>query len=424
MRHGDRCGSIGFLAPHNEEDRPIREQLDALRIDRSGIRERRTRRWPWVLVAVLVLAVAASAAVIWWPAGATEVQTFTVREESGSAGATVLNATGYVTARLRATIASEITGRLVELRIEEGMPIAKGEVVARLDDKLFQAALELTESRLVAARRVVQETEVDIELAELTLERTTRLLADGVVGQADFDDDRTRLRGLRARHASVQENVAVAEREVAVRRAELSNTVIRSPFAGIVISKDAHVGEMVSPISAGGGFTRTGICTVVDMSSLEIEVDVNESYISRVQPEQRVEAVLDAYPDWRIPARVITTIPAADRQKATVEVRIAFEELDPRILPDMGVKVAFRDVESDDDEVARPRILIPKAALRQRDGKDLVFLVNDGQAERRAVRVGGETGDRVEIVAGLNSGEQVIVGAPDDLGDGDAVSVR
>jgi RND family efflux transporter MFP subunit len=373
---------------------------------------------------VIVLGAATSAAVVWWPAGATEVQTVTVREEDGSAGATVLNATGYVTARLRATIASEITGRLVELRIEEGMPIAKGDVVARLDDKLYRAALDLAESQLAAARRVVRETEVDIELAELTLQRTTKLLDDGVVGQAAYDDDRARLQGLRARHASVEQQVAVAEREVAVRRAELSNTVIRSPFAGIVISKDAHIGEMVSPISAGGGFTRTGICTVVDMNSLEIEVDVNESYISRVRPDQRVEAVLDAYPDWRIPARVITTIPAADRQKATVEVRIAFEELDPRILPDMGVKVAFRGEEIEAGDVSRPRVLIPSAAVRQRDGKDLVFLVSDGRAERRAVRLGGEAGDRVEVVAGLNAGERVIVNAPADMSDGDSVSVR
>lgn len=364
------------------------------------------------------------AAVIWWPSGATEVQTVTVREEDGSSAATVLNATGYVTARMRATIASEITGRLVELRIEEGMPIAKGEVVARLDDKLYRAALDLAESQLAAAERVVQETVVEIELAELTLERTTRLLAEGVVGQADYDDHRTRLFGLRARHASVQEQVFVAERQVAVRRAELTNTVIRSPFDGIVISKDAHVGEMVSPISAGGGFTRTGICTIVDMSSLEIEVDVNESYISRVRPDQRVEAILDAYPDWRIPGRVITTIPAADRQKATVEVRIAFEELDSRILPDMGIKVAFRDVETDDGSVQRPRILIPKTAVRQQDGKDVVYLVSGGRAERRAVRVGDEMGDRVEVVAGLNAGDRVILDGAGKLTEGAAVSVE
>jgi HlyD family secretion protein len=410
--------------PSRRRKTPIREQLEALRIDRSGAHERGPRRWPWLVAALVLLGAIAVAAVLLWPARATEVRVFEVREESASAGVTVLNASGYVTARSRATIASEITGRLVELRVEEGMPVEKDQVVARLDDKLYRAALELAQSRLAAAERDVQETQVEIELAELTLQRTTKLLADGVVGQADYDDARTRLDALRARHASMQEQVSVAEREVALRRAEMSNTVIRSPFAGIVISKDAHIGEMVSPVSAGGGFTRTGICTVVDMSSLEIEVDVNESYISRVRPEQRVEAVLDAYPDWRIPARVITTIPAADRQKATVEVRIRFESLDPRILPDMGVKVAFREDETDTDEASRPVIRIPKAALRQRDGKDVVYLVSEGRAERRAVRLGGETGDRVEIVAGLSAGERVILDAPEDLSDGAAVSVR
>jgi len=200
--------------------------------------------------------------------------------------------------------------------------------------------------------------------------------------------------------------------------------VIRAPFSGIAISKDAEEGEMISPISAGGGFTRTGICTLVDMESLEIEVDVNESYINRVQDGQRVVANLDAYPDWDIPGTVITTIPAADRQRATVLVRIAFDELDPRLLPDMGVKVAFLEERPPTAaEVTGPRLLIPANALRTENGQDIVFIVRGDLAERRAVRTGSAVGAQVEVVAGLTAGERVVVDGPDELLDGDRVVV-
>jgi RND family efflux transporter MFP subunit len=202
--------------------------------------------------------------------------------------------------------------------------------------------------------------------------------------------------------------------------------VVRAPFDGVAISKDAQPGEMISPVSAGGGFTRTGICTIVDMSSLEIEVDVSESYINRVRPNQPVEAVLDAYPDWRIPANVITTVPSADRQRATVRVRIAFEQLEPRILPDMGVKVSFlsdRQPNTPDTPPAK-RLLVPKAAVRTDGTQSIVFVVRDERVERRAVKVGVADGDQVEIVSGVNGGERVVVEGPATLADGARVKER
>jgi HlyD family secretion protein len=202
--------------------------------------------------------------------------------------------------------------------------------------------------------------------------------------------------------------------------------VVRAPFDGVAISKDAQPGEMISPISAGGGFTRTGICTIVDMSSLEIEVDVSESYINRVKPNQPVEAILDAYPDWRIPAHVITTVPTADRQKATVRVRIGFDALDPRILPDMGVKVSFfneRQPETTDAPVS-PRLLVPKGAVRTDAGQSIVFVVHDDRAERRAVKVGATEGEQVEIFSGLKAGERIVVEGVGTLTDGARVKER
>jgi len=193
----------------------------------------------------------------------------------------------------------------------------------------------------------------------------------------------------------------------------------------VAISKDAQPGEMVSPVSAGGGFTRTGICTIVDMRSLEIEVDVNESYINRVRPAQKVSAVLDAYPDWQIPGHVITMVPTADRQKATVLVRIAFEALDPRILPDMGVKVTFLKEEDEAvAQVAQPTTLVPKAALQSDSTNSFVFVVNGDTVERRAVKAGGSDGERVEVLAALRTGERVVVSPPPGLAGGAKVVVK
>jgi len=350
-----------------------------------------------------------------------------VAERVGDPGsATVLNASGYVTARRRATVSSKITGKLVEVNVEEGDSLTEGQIVARLDDARHRALLRLAESQLAVERRAVQETKSRLELARSTLRRTERLFTEEVVGEAELDAARTEVDVLKARLAYDEERIRVGERDVVLRQTELDDTVIRAPFDGIAISKDAQAGEMVSPVSAGGGFTRTGICTLVDMTSLEIEVDVNEAYISRVRPDQPAVAVLDAYPEWKIPARVITTIPAANRQKATFLVRVGFEELDPRILPDMGIKVAFLEAIESAGEAQPLRVVtIPRAAIRKDNGRDVVFVVRDDRAERRAITTAGSAyGDRVEVAAGLAAGERVILDPPQQLADGGPVKIR
>ena len=328
--------------------------LDALRIERTPDDDGTTRRrWPlWAAVALLL--VAAAAAALWLLPGTEEEAaesaaaaavespgTETASRPAGGAASAVLDASGYVTARRQATVSSKVTGKIVEVLVEEGMVVEEGQVLARLDDSTARAALALVEAELQAARRSVAETEVRLAKAELDLSRARSLVGELVAPEEQLDTARAEFDALGARLAVARDRVEVAERQVALQRVALDDTVIRAPFAGVAISKNAQPGEMISPVSAGGGFTRTGICTVVDMESLEIEVDVGESYIQRVEPGQRVRATLDAYPDWRIPARVITIVPAADRDKATVRVRIGFDELDPRILPDMGVRVAF-----------------------------------------------------------------------------------
>jgi RND family efflux transporter MFP subunit len=380
------------------------------------------------LAAAALLLIVVGAASLWWlgQSRATTVRTFTVRERGAASGdgATVLNASGYVTARRRATVASKLTGRLVDVLVEEGVAVDEGQVLARLDDSVQRAGLALAESRLEAAVRAIGQTRAQFDLARLTLQRTRRLVDSGIAGQEQLDESRTEVATLEARLAVEEQEVVVAEREVALQRTQLFDTVIRAPFDGIVISKDAQPGEMVSPNSAGGGFTRTGICTIVDMGSLEIEVDVNESYISRVKAGQRVEAILDAYPDWRIPGKVITTVPTADRQKATVLVRIAFDELDPRILPDMGIKVAFRREDASAPAAPQRRLLMPRSALREDNGRKVVFVVTDGRVERRAVTVAEMPGDDLVVLAGLSAGEQVVIEGPEGIHEGDRVSTR
>ena len=404
----------------------LTDDLAALAIDRRKDAPARGRGVAVWTVALVCLA--ATAAAVWWwlqRERPIEVQVAQVTARAAGTQAAVLNASGYVTARRRATVSSKITGKVVEVNVEEGMAVREGQVLARLDDSTYRAAMGLAEAQVEAARRAVRENEVRLAEAQLTLKRLSDLLEDGIVTQADVDGARANVDSIQARIVLVNQQVAVAEQQVKLQQTDLDNTIIRAPFSGIAISKDAQPGEMVSPVSAGGGFTRTGICTIVDMRSLEIEVDVNESYINRVQPDQNVTAVLDAYPDWQIPARVITTIPAADRQKATVLVRIGFRSLDPRMLPDMGVKVTFlRAADGGAAVAAQPVALVPRAAVRTTGETTHVFVVHGETVERRAIQVGGADGDRLEVRAGLQDGDRVVLSPPDSLQNGALVVIQ
>lgn len=397
-----------------------RADLGALRIDDSKRRSDPPRRW-WIwVVAGAIVTLALGSMLI--GKKAPEVVTDSARSTGGRSAA-LLNASGYVTPRVRSTVAAKITGRVIEVLVEEGTPVLAGQVLARLDSSDVRARLAAAVAQRDAAQAAIAELEVNLANAERELGRQEDLRKEGVSSVQALDTASTLVENLRARITLAREQVNVAEASIGMARQDLDNCVVRAPFAGIAVSKDAQVGEMVSPISAGGGFTRTGISTIVDMTSLEIEVDVNESYIARVQPGQKVEAILDAYPDWRMPATVRTVIPTADRQKATVKVRISFDQLDPRILPDMGVKVAFLAVEQP-GEVPRPSTVIPRTALRSEGGSPIVLIVQDGKVQRRAVTLGAQRGGEVEVLAGVVAGEQLVVEGPKDLVDGQKVRVR
>jgi RND family efflux transporter MFP subunit len=399
-----------------------KDRLAELRIDRRD--EEEGSPWPRRLV-LLAVALVAVAALWWWFLGREKplaVELATVGESTrGAEVVSVLDASGYVTARRQATVSSKITGKIVEVYVEEGMEVREGQVLARLDDSLTRKQLDLAEANLASSRSRLREIEVRRDEALINLNRARELLEGEAASQSDLDAAQAQYDAYVARLAATRDEIVVAEREVALRRQQIEDHLVRAPFDGVAISKNAQPGEMISPMSAGGSFTRTGVSTIVDMGSLEIEVDVNEAYINRVRKGQRVTAVLDAYADWRIPCYVITTIPAADRQKATVRVRIGFDELgDPRILPDMGVKVSFRGEEEPEGEAAAAErvVLVPAEAVREEGEASVVFVLAGETVERRAVALGGESAGRREVLSGLRPGERVVLDPPAELADG------
>ena len=406
----------------------LAKDLAALRIQQEDRGGGRGRGLVVGLVVLVVLAAVGAGAWYWataLQAVSVKVAPVTARGGNAAAPGAVLNASGYVVARRRATVSSKVTGKVLDVLLEEGQPVREGQILAHLDDTQPRATLALAEAQLASARKAAAEDQARLQQAEVTLQRRAALVKENVVGKAELDEAQSEVDSLKARIAYTQQQIGVAEQLVNLHKTMLADMVVRAPFSGVAISKDAQPGEMISPVSAGGGFTRTGIGTIVDMSSLEVEVDVNETYINRVSNKMKVESVLDAYPDWRIPSHVITTIPSADRQKATVKVRIGFDQLDPRILPDMGVKVSFlRDAPAPGQAAVVPRALVPKTAVRTADGRSVVFVLKEDRVERRAISVGLENGDQVEVISGVSAGERVVVEAPQTLKDGDKVKVQ
>ena len=406
------------------EDQQRRPTLADLAIDDTVRNGAVRRRWlPAALAAAALIVVVVVALALRGPRP-VEVATATARPAEAGAAATVLNASGYVEPRRRATVAAKLTGRVTEVLVDEGMAVEAGQILARLDDADARRRADAIRASRDVARAALDEIEVNLADAERRLRRTRELHADGVASEQDLDSATAAVDAMKAQLAVARQGLVAAEAEHAVALQDLENYTIRAPFAGIAVSKDAQPGEMVSPVSAGGGFTRTGISTIVDMDSLEIEVDVNESSIAKVVPGQPAVATLDAYPGWQIPATVRTVIPTADRQKATVKVRLNFDELDPRILPDMGVKVAFQESDRQAEEAPRAQCLVPRRAVRDDGGQAVVFQLRDGIAERRAVTLGRQLGADVEVLGGLPAGATVVLDPPPGLSDGAPVTTE
>jgi len=415
------CGTLIELPANPQSAMETSELLRELRIDRDGRSPRTRRRW-LLLAAVALVALAAAGWLAWTRLAVPTVRTVAARAATPAGGAgSVLDASGYVTARRQATVSAKVTGKVTEVLIEEGMRVQEGAVLARLDDTEARAQLALARAQLAAARAQDGEIRAQLQQAERDHARAQELFNRQLVPEQSMDAARAQRDTLRAKLAANQEQIRVAAESVTVAQVQLDNTVIRAPFSGIVIAKAAQPGEMISPISAGGGFTRTGIGTIVDMDSLEIQVDVNEAFINRVTAGQPVDATLNAYPDWKIPGSVIAIIPTADRSKATVKVRIAIRSKDPRIVPDMGVRVGFLGAPSAAPAPAvASRVLVPADAVRS---EGTVFVYAGGKVERRSVTPGQSVGPEREVLKGLRAGERVVVAPPPSLKDGASVRI-
>lgn len=403
--------------------------LGQLRIDRGAEPTGpATGRRAWIIggVVALIVLLGGGAWLALSARGALPVHTAVAQPLAGGggAGASVLDATGYVTARREATVSAQMTGKVTEVLFDEGDRVKEGQVIARLDDTAQKAALAQAQAQLQSARALLTEDEAQLAQNVRDRARNEDLVKRNLVSQQALEQARTQVDTQSALVESQRRQIELAQANVRSAQVQLDYCTVRAPFSGVVIAKAAQVGEIVSPLSAGGGFTRTGIGTLVDMDSLEIEVDVNEAYINRVEPGQPVESVLNAYPDWRIPSHVIAIIPTADRSKATVKVRIGFDVKDARIVPDMGVRVSFEE-KAAAGAVAqqRPRgVLVPAGALRKDGSEDVVYVLKDRHAQRRAVTLGAVSGDSRVVLGGLSPGESVIVDAPAGIRDGAAAS--
>ena len=413
--------------PNNPPDPEKGALLRQLRIDRD-LREEpaATTRWPWFVGGAVVLVLIAAG--LWFmTTRQTAITVHTAMAQpmvSGGPSASVLDATGYVTARRQATVSAQITGTMTEVLIEEGDHVKAGQVLARLDDTSQRAALAQAQAQFHSAQALLVQFQAQLAQNQRDVRRAEDLVQRKLVSEQAVEQARTLVETEAAQVEQQRKQIELSAANVRSAQVQLDYCTVHAPFTGVVIAKAAQVGEIVSPFSAGGGFTRTGIGTLVDMESLEIEVDVNEAYINRVLPRQPVDSVLNAYPDWKIPSHVIAIIPTADRSKATVKVRIGLDLKDDRIVPDMGVRVSFLEEKKPVAEDSRPPrgVLVPTTALRRDGDKDSVFVLKDNKAHLRTVTLGATFGASRQIESGVSPGEVVIVDAPAELKDDAAVS--
>jgi HlyD family secretion protein len=400
--------------------------LKELRIDGSHREDHEggPPKWVWALIVAVVLLGLGGVWAWWWLSGhkPIPVQMATVRANGqGASTDAVLQATGYVTARRMATVSAQITGTLTEVLIDEGFKVKKGQVLARLDDSGLRAGLAAADAQVHSAQATQTQLRAQLAQAEADARRQAELAASGMTTRQTQEQTATAVKTYTAQLDVAQRQIEAAQAQARQARVNFDYATVRAPFDGVVTARSAQVGEIISPLSAGGGFTRTGVGTIVDMDSLEVNVDVNEAYIAQVKADMPCEAVLDAYPDWKIPAHVVAVIPSADRGKATVKVRVALEKKDERLVPDMGVRVSFLATKPKADTAPVPGALVPPDAIAQRDGAQVVFVVHENRVEQRAVQLGADVGKFKLATAGVKAGETVVVAPPAELKQGSTV---
>jgi RND family efflux transporter MFP subunit len=414
---------LSQLKAKMSEDAP---DLSRLRIDRDqpppGVS--RAFRRNAIIAALALVVVVVFIVAIQRMGGAPGVQVARVELQGGGAGSsTGVTANGYVVARTKASVSSKITGRLEYLGVEEGSVVEAGEVIARLESADYAAALAQREAEVATARAALVEAETERDQLVRDMARAKDLQTRGLASDQEAEQLEAQLATSEARVGRFAAQVRAADAAVGVARANLGNTYIRAPFGGTVLRKDAEVGEVVAPVATGSGLTRGAVVTMADLETLEVEVDVNEAYIARVRSDQPATIELDAYPNSEFRGRVRQIVPTADRQRATVLVKVSILERDPRILPEMGATVEFLEEDAAAESTSPPRLFVPAAAVRDESGRQVVWVVSGGRVERREVEAGPVSGERREIRSGLTGGELVVIAGSDGLEDGMRVSV-
>lgn len=404
--------------------------LNQLKIDRDTPTPKGTRRLLWVAGGLaIVLIMATVGGILSCPSG-IPVHAAVARAAGGSnaSGAgSLLDASGYVVARRQATVSAKVTGKVREVMIEEGRRVEKDQIIARLDNSNAQAALNQARSQVRQAEANVVAAQAAYDNARPVHERNEKLVRTGAISNGAYDTSKATFDAARTGLDVAKSSLDVARAGLEIAQRNLDDTDIRAPFTGIVTVKNAQPGEMVSPISAGGGFTRTGIGTIVDMDSLEVEVDVSENFISRVHPQQQAVIKLNAYPDWQIPGELIAVIPTADRAKATVRVRVGFKEKDNRVVPDMGARVSFlNDAPAPSSAPPKtPGVIVPTEAIQSENGVNgVAFVVKDEHVQRRTLSLGARNQDGQTVLSGLAPGDRVVVGDMSQLSDGARVKIE
>jgi RND family efflux transporter MFP subunit len=397
--------------------------LAKLRIDRgSRLSGGAGRRAAWIVGIVAVVAVAVAIAFVLFRTRAIVVRVTRSEMRGGGAGGG-LTANGYVVARTKASISSKIAGRLARLEVEEGDHVRPGQVIGWLDDAEYRAAIRQAEGNVLNAQAATIEAEARLDQANRDLERAEALYGDSLVALVTVQDAKTAVAATSAQLRAARARVQAAEAAKDVAQASLENTRIRAPFDGTVLRKDAEVGEVVAPSVAGGGLTRGAVVTMADLATLEVEVDVNESYIGEVGEGQPANIVLDAYPTVTYDGHVRQIVPTADRQKATVLVRVAFDSADGRVLPEMAGRVVFRGADDASSASTPPRVVIVADAVRSEGGADWVWVIEDGRVSRRQIDAGPVSAGEREVRSGLRGGETLVLEPPAGLTEGAKVKV-
>jgi len=400
-----------------------RPDLGRLRIDRSQPDPGPRRAFAWAGGLALVAAGFIGAVYFYFrPGGGQDVKVARVELSGSGSNTSGITANGYVVARTRASVSSRISGRLATLAVEEGSVVRRNQILARLENAEYTAAVAQAVADSLRAEAALAEAETTRRQLDRDLARARDLLARRLEAERTVEDLESQLAAADARIGMQRAQVAAAAASIAYARANLENTFIRAPFDGTVLRKDAEVGEVVAPVATGGGLTRGAVVTMADLETLEVEVDVNEAYIAQITDAQPTRIVLDAYPAVSFNGEVRQIVPTADRQRATVQVKVSITDRDPRILPEMGARVEFLAPDTAAAD-APARIFLPAEAVRTDGAATVVWVVRDGVVNRVEIEAGPVSGGRREVRSGLSGGETVVIGPPQGLVDGGKVNV-